>query len=260
MAGSLRLELDGEAARALESLARATGRPAREVVERLIYAASGIVEPVPPSSLAPGQLSLSMLVRLVSSSALLAEFIDYAVFRGFLGLLETMSVENVVCYVPSKELQEKGCSATNGASIELVASGDEAPFSSLSLGVVFPADGHSHAQVEVQGDVIVEVPEGVGLEEAVKIARRVVGYARRTRLYRELEDYLASDGDMYYYSVDINVEGEEPLDRDGGYVAVAVEVEAEGLPGLLLPFDLAPVLGLARYIRVRLGEKLARRG
>ncbi|BES82743.1 hypothetical protein [Pyrodictium abyssi] len=48
MAGSLRPELGGEAARALESLVRATGRPAREVVEMLVYAASGIVEPVPP--------------------------------------------------------------------------------------------------------------------------------------------------------------------------------------------------------------------
>ncbi|WP_338250345.1 hypothetical protein [Pyrodictium abyssi] len=114
--------------------------------------------------------------------------------------------------------------------------------------------------MEVQGGIVVEVPEGVGLEEAVRAARRVVGYARRTRLYRGLEDYLAGEGDMYYYSVDIDVESEGPLDGEsGGYVAVVLGVEAEGIPGLLLPFDLAPVLGLARYIRARLEERLGRR-
>ncbi|BES82742.1 hypothetical protein [Pyrodictium abyssi] len=74
-----------------------------------------------------------MFGRLVSSSALLAGFIDYAVFRGFLGLLETMSVEDVVCRVPSEELQGRGCSAANGASIEIVAVEDEAPLAASTL-------------------------------------------------------------------------------------------------------------------------------
>ncbi|HID41648.1 MAG TPA: hypothetical protein EYP33_05785 [Pyrodictium sp.] len=259
MPNTTRLEISSDAAKALESIVSVTGRPAKEVVERVIYAASEIVKPMLLQDSARRRMDLDTLIHLASSSPMLAEFIDYVFFKGFLSLLETMAIENVLCYVPREELQGKGCSASNGASIELVAAKDEAPFSSLSLDVAFPVSNRSHAQVEVQGDIVVEVPEGLGLEESVRAARMVAGYARRTRLYRELEDYLASDGDMYYYSVDIKVEGEEPLDGGGGYVAVAVEVEAEGIPGLLLPFNLAPVLGLARYIRARLEERLGRR-
>ncbi len=199
--------------------------------------------------------SYRALRSLVAGAPSLVNAFEYLLFRGFQRLLELMILEDVDCR-PARE--GAGCSETTGFELVFGAASEEAP-TMLTLGVGYPVDHRSAILVEATASITADTGDALeeADEEATRIARRAatrtISYAKRTRRYQELEDYLAYAGESRW-SLSL-----EPGDSvEDGVPEVTLELEAAAPPGLILPFNLNPLLDLTAYLADRLQKEYNR--
>ena len=186
------------------------------------------------------------MLSLLTGAPWLMNVFEYALFHGFRRLLKLMVLEDVDCYVPREGM---GCSEATGALMVFAGSAEEAP-TSLTLGIGYPTDNPLLVEVNATASITAATSDmsGESPELARRAATRTITYARKTRYYRELEDYIA---DTSYWSLRL-----EPGDEvDDGIPEVIVELEAAGPPGAMLPFNLNPLLDLTSYINDRLNKE-----
>jgi len=233
----------------LKALAKAYGVDPRRMLADIVASVAHSYSMLPGSE---GPSYSGLLSLLAAGPALLRAF-EYLLFRGFQRLLELMALEDVDCYSRS---EGAGCREPAGFTLALGAMRDEAP-TSLTLGVGYPADDPAVLFVEAEASITTagaeapdEEPDEAAVEAARRAARRTISYAKRTRLYRSLADYLAEAGESWW---DLSLEPGDEVDE--GIPAVSLRIEAAAPPGLLLPFNLNPLLDLSAYIARRLGQE-----
>jgi hypothetical protein len=200
--------------------------------------------------------SYRALLSFVAGAPSFLNAFEYLLFRGFQRLLELMVLEDVDCY-PARE--GAGCSETTGFQLVFGAASEEAP-TMLTLGIGYPVDHRSVILIEATASITADTGDtgsGEADEEATRIARRAatrtISYAKRTRRYQELEDYLAYAGESWW---SLSLEPGDAV-RDG-VPEVTLELEAAAAPGLILPFDLNPLLDLTAYLADRLQKEYNR--
>jgi hypothetical protein len=189
----------------------------------------------------------------LQASLVLVDAFEYLFFRGFRRLLRVMVPEDVACLVEGEEdTGVSSCRDARGFSISFAGSGEHAP-SSLVLEAQTSAEDPHHVGIRVYASIGPGGEAGweeLGPEMAERIVRRVISYAKRTRLYTGLEEVLAETEGVYELSL-------EPGDRVGeGVPEAALEAFVAGIPGFVLPFDLNPVLDLSEYVSRRLSREL----
>ena len=217
--------------------------------------AAGLVAGNPWLMFAEGPNYQALLSFIAAAPGLVKAF-EYLLFRGFQRLLEHMVLESVEC---SPARGGAGCSETTGFELVFGAASEEAP-TMLTLSIGYPVDDRSVILIETSasvtadtGDITLEEADEEATRIARKAAARTISYAKRTRRYQELEDYLAYAGESWW-SLSL-----EPGDGvEDGVPEVTLELEAAAAPGLILPFDLNPLLDLTAYLAARLQKEYNR--
>ncbi len=178
-------------------------------------------------------------------------------FRGFDRLLQVMSLEEVAPLLESTGEGRAG-SGPRGFSMHFAGSDSNAP-SSLVLELLLPRSDPSRIRIGVHATIAASLEEDLDPPTAERVARRAIAYAKRTKLYREVLDMIASSEGEYELRL-------EPCSEDSGDVEldspleVCMDIEVSAIPGLLLPLDLNPVLDLASYLARRLDRELEKIG
>ncbi len=195
-------------------------------------------------------ISYEALLSLLAGSLGLLGAIENLLFRGFGRLLELMTLSDTDCYAIR---ENAGCEEATGFLLSFDGKHEKAP-PMLTLGIGYSADEPSVLFVEFEANIVAGDDEPVGRESsriATRAVSRTISYARRTKHYMELEDYLADIGSAWW-SLELSP---GDLVADGVPEIVLSAGAASSVPGYVLPFNLNYLLDFTLYLRERLQKE-----